>query len=120
MSMKSLNVPPVSTPIFMAITGAASIAVSPMAYEKCSRDCNTGRAQLESHQDSIWTCSQPRLSFDHGEYAVHLCCLDHRASTCPELERPRSRTYAHTRASAGGFWRYPSSPSWYCTIASGV
>src|SRR5215470_14101665 len=100
MSMKSLNVPPVSTPIFMAITGAASVAVSPMAYEKCSGDCNTGRARLESHQDSIETCSQLRLSFDHEYYAVHLRCLDHHASACPELERPQSRTRAHTPARA--------------------
>src|SRR5262245_38658093 len=92
MSMKSLNVPPVSTPIFTAITGAASVAVSPMVYKKCSGDCNTGRAQLESHQDSICTRSQPRLSFDHEYYTLHLRCLDHSASACPELERPQSRT----------------------------
>src|SRR5262245_66613881 len=93
MSMKSLNVPPVSTPIFMAITGAASVAVSPMAYETYLGDCNTGRARLESHQDSIldWLPRKPRLSFENGYYAVYLCCPDNGAPACAELERSQSR-----------------------------
>src|SRR4026208_383739 len=105
--MKSLNVPPVSTPIFLAITGTASVAVSPLADAQCSGDCTIGWTRLECHPDGIlgltasartstlpqisepqtgWLSGRQRSSCGNVYYVV---CLYHPAGGVlfdPELE----------------------------------